>query len=225
MSDMRTTRTERLDAEDFHEQPLVLCGKSFVAQHSGALYWPAEDALIIAGLPLGPGHETRAALARLASALDATPATGVIVLGPILSEPSGSDLAGLRILQEGRDWIWITGARGQSADADLGGHSADAVTIAGITLRHTPSAGRVTHEIAGGLNPVARVMRPGHSFRRPCFASTGQRLILPAFALAGGGLNILDPACEPLFGHDGLKVWLIGHEGIYPVAARLLRED
>ena len=40
-----------------------------------------------------------------------------------------------------------------------------------------------------------------------------------------GGLNILDAAFEPLFGNDGMAVWMLGQEGLYPVATRLLRED
>jgi hypothetical protein len=48
---------------------------------------------------------------------------------------------------------------------------------------------------------------------------------LPAFGTYAGGLNILEPAFEPLFGDDGLRVWMLGQEGLYPVAARLLKGD
>ena len=75
------------------------------------------------------------------------------------------------------------------------------------------------------VRAAARVKKPGHTIRRPCFAGNGHRLILPDFAAARTGLNILDAAFEPLFGNDGMNVWLIGHEGIYPVAGRLLCED
>lgn len=224
---MVTVPPIRLDAEDFHSQPVTICGKAFIAQHSGALFWPAEDALIIADLPLGGGQETRSALARLAAVLDQIPASGVIALGslpPAGRPPADADLACLRILQEGRDWIWVTRSRETSMTA-FGGHSANAVTIAGIALRSMPRPGHVTHEIAGGLNPAARVAKPGHTVRRPCFIGNGQRLVLPAFASTRRGLNVLDAAFDPLFGHDGSKVWLLGHEGLYPVATRMLRED
>ena len=65
----------------------------------------------------------------------------------------------------------------------------------------------------------------GYSIRRPCFVGNGRRLVLPAFGTFAGGLNILEAAFEPLFGDDGLRVWMLGQEGLYPVAARLLRGD
>ena len=48
---------------------------------------------------------------------------------------------------------------------------------------------------------------------------------MPAFGAYTGGLNMLDVAFEPLFGDDGLRVWMLGQEGLYPVAARLLKGD
>ena len=68
-------------------------------------------------------------------------------------------------------------------------------------------------------------MLNGTSLRRPCFVGNGLRLVVPAFGTYTGGLNILDAAFEPLFGDDGLSVWMLGQEGLYPVATRLLRDD
>ena len=222
----------RLDGEDFREQPVALCGKVFIAHWSGALYWPAEDALIISDLHLGedtPLTRTHDTLARLAAALDMTPASTVIALGDGLSMAAGrlaaADLDVLRILQEERDWIWITGDTDRTIAQRLGGHVLEQLTVSGLTLRTVPALGRVTHEIAGHLHPAARVSRRGHTVLRPCFAGNGRRLILPAFGAPSGGLNILDAAFEPLFGHDGMQVWMLGHEGLYPVATRLLRSD
>jgi hypothetical protein len=65
----------------------------------------------------------------------------------------------------------------------------------------------------------------GHTLRRPCFISNGRRLVVPAFGAFTGGLNVLDEAFAPLFGNDGFSVWMLGHEGLYPVATRLLRSD
>lgn len=47
----------------------------------------------------------------------------------------------------------------------------------------------------------------------------------PAFGSFTGGLNVLDAAFQPLFGNGGLDIWLLGQEGLYPIASRLLRED
>ena len=48
---------------------------------------------------------------------------------------------------------------------------------------------------------------------------------MPAFGAYTGGLNVLDTAFEPLFGPDGLNVIVLGQEGLYPVATRLLRSE
>ena len=38
-------KPERLDAGEFNDQPVSICGKSFRADYSGALYWPAVTAM------------------------------------------------------------------------------------------------------------------------------------------------------------------------------------
>jgi uncharacterized protein len=240
---MLTLKPERLDAEDFREQPVSVCGKAFIGHICGALYWPAEDALIVADLHLEKGssfarrgqmlppYDTRETLTKLASILDRTQASTIIALGDSWHDGEASgrmsppDRETLRILQEDRDWIWVTGNHDPAIAQDLGGHVVDTITVEGITLRHIPATGRVTHEIAGHMHPAARLSRHGHTIRRPCFVGNGNRLILPAYGAFTGGLNILDDAFEPLFGNDGMQVWMLGQEGLYPVATRLLRSE
>jgi len=240
---MQTLKPDRLDGNDFTEQAVSISGKAFIAHASGAIYWPAEDALIVSDLHLEkassyarrglmlPPYDTRATLTRLAEVLDVWPASTVVALGDSLHDVgaadrlSGENLEILRLLQEGRDWIWITGNHDEAIPAKLGGMVAGDITVEGITLRHIPSQGRVTHEIAGHLHPAARLTRHGHSIRRPCFVGNGRRLVMPAFGAFTGGLNILDGAFEPRFGCDGMAVWMLGQEGLYPIAARLLRPD
>lgn len=237
------TNARRLDGEDFREHPVGICGKAFIAHLNGTLYWPAEDALIVADLHLEKGshyarkgqllppYDTRETLTRLASALDTCPASAVIALGDSFHDERGGermgedDIALLSALQKNRDWIWITGNHDSRIAARLGGLVRDEITVEGITFRHIPSPGHTTHEIAGHMHPCARLARLGHSIRRPCFVGNGRRLVLPAFGAYTGGLNILDDAFEPLFSNDGMHVWMMGHEGLYPVAPRLLRGD
>jgi DNA ligase-associated metallophosphoesterase len=236
-------KPERLDAGEFNDQPISICGKSFRADYSGALYWPAEDALIVADLHLEKGssfarkgimlppYDTRETLTRLAEAIDRYQAQTIIALGDSLHDEAGAsrlseeDRESLRILQEDREWIWITGNHDPKISRDLGGHVREDLVVEGLTFRHEPSNGRVTHEIAAHLHPAAKLSLHGYSFRRPCFVANGLRLVMPAFGTYAGGLNILDDAFEPLFGSDGMAVWMLGQEGLYPVAPRLLRPD
>lgn len=240
---IKATRAARIDADNAREHAIAISGKTFVAMASGALYWPAEDALIVADLHLEKGssfarkgqflppYDTRATLARLAEALDDTGASTVVALGDSFHDCEGPGRMGdedceiLRVLQEGRDWIWLTGNHDPAVSPRVGGIVRPEITVEGITLRHTPSSARITHEIAGHLHPAAKLSRHGHTIRRPCFVGNGRRLVLPAFGAFTGGLNVLDAAFEPMFGNDGISVWMLGQDGLYPVATRLLRPD
>lgn len=236
-------KPERLDVGEFDSQPLSICGKALIADCSGALYWPAERALLVADLHLEKGssyarrgvmlppYDTRETLRRLATAIDRYEPETVVCLGDSLHESCAAerlqadDIETLRIMQADREWIWIAGNHDPSVDARLGGHVVDSVTVEGITLRHAPLAGPVTHEIAGHLHPAAKVSLHGHALRRPCFVGNGLRLVMPAFGTFTGGLNVLDDAFDALFPGSGRAVWMLGQEGLYPVAPRLLRGD
>jgi uncharacterized protein len=240
---MSSLRPERFDLDDARDQPVSLCGKAFRAHMTGAMYWPAEKALIVSDLHLEKGshfaergqmlppYDTRETLRKLAAVIDAYDAATVIALGDSLHDASAgdridpADLETLRILQEDREWIWITGNHDRTISPVLGGTVLPGLTVGGISLRHDPTPGAVTHEIAGHLHPAARLVVHGTALRRPCFVGNGLRLVMPAFGAFTGGLNILDAAFEPLFGNDGMSVWMLGQEGVYPVAPRLLRED
>jgi DNA ligase-associated metallophosphoesterase len=242
---MGLLKPERLSHDDFSYQPVSICGKAFLAHKSGALYWPAEKALIVADLHLEKGsayaghgqllppYDTRETLLKLAQILDtfAAEAETVIALGDSFHDADAGarmnarDIEVLRILQEDREWIWIAGNHDPDIDKRLGGHILPELTVEGITLRHAPANGPVTHEIAAHLHPAARLVMHGTALRRPCFVGNGLRLVVPAFGAYTGGLNILNAAFEPLFDSDGFMVWMLGQEGLYPVPSRLLHDD
>jgi DNA ligase-associated metallophosphoesterase len=229
--------------EDALSHPLTLCGKPLLADSSGAVFWPAEKALLVADLHLEKGsayaargallppYDTRQTLIRLAEAIDRYEPDRVVALGDSFHDAGAadridaSDLEILRMMQEDREWIWLTG----NHDADIadifGGRVCPELKIAGITLRHQPAQGCVTHEIAGHMHPAARISMHGYVIRRPCFVANGRRLVMPAFGAFAGGLNVLDEAFHPLFGTGGLAVWMLGQEGLFPVATRLLSQD
>lgn len=240
---MLELKPERLAFDDFQIQDISVCGKLFRADRSGALYWPSEDALIVADLHLEKGsalarrgqlvppYDTRETLNRLAAAIDRFGAGTIIALGDSLHDVDASARIGLeeleilQIMQEDREWIWVTGNHDPAVGERLGGTVVSEIEVESIVLRHEPRTGGVTHEIAGHLHPAAKLSMYGYTLRRPCFVGNGRRLVMPAFGTYTGGLNILDDAFEPLFGNDGMQVWMLGQEGLYPVATRLLKED
>ena len=126
-------------------------------------------------------------------------------------------------MQEDREWIWVTGNHDPKIGERLGGTVVGDIEVEGIVLRHEPAAGRRDARDRRAHAPRRPLSLHGYSMRRPCFVGNGRRLVMPAFGTYAGGLNILDDAFEPLFGDDGLRVWMLGQEGLYPVAARLLK--
>lgn len=240
---MLQLKPERYDVGEYNDHPVSIAGRAFRADYSGALYWPAESALIVSDLHLEKGssyarrgvmlppYDTRATLERLADAVDRFEPRTVIALGDSLHDGDGAermceeDLETLRIIQEDREWIWVTGNHDPVISPRLAGHVCSELTVGDMTLRHEPRAGRITHEIAGHLHPAAKINVHGCAIRRPSFVGNGLRLVLPAFGTYAGGLNVLDEAFEPLFGNDGMSIWMLGQEGLYPIASRLLRED
>lgn len=236
-------KPERTHITDYASQRLSLCGKTLVADMAGALYWPGERTLVVADLHLEKGsslarrgtmvppYDTRDTLQRLAECIDRYGPRRVVALGDSLHDCGASERIAtgdreiLRMLQEGREWIWINGNHDPVIARDLGGDRMERLEIGGIGFVHAPRAGRVTHEIAGHLHPAAKLSLYGHTVRRPCFVGNRRRLLLPAFGAYAGGLNVLDAAFAPLFGNDGLSVWMMGQEGLYPVATRHLCPD
>jgi DNA ligase-associated metallophosphoesterase len=224
-------------------QQIGICGKSLFADSTGAIYWPAEQALLVADLQLAkasthtaagaslPAYDTRETLIRLAESIDRYQPRCVIALGDSLHDAHAAhriapdDLERLSILHEDRQWIWVSGNHNAKNAARLGGRAADEIKLGGITLRHRPITGSITPEIAGSMHPAARLSLYGTPIRRPCFVGNGRRLIMPAFGAFTGGLNVLDDAFLPLFGNGGLAVWMLGQEGLYAVATRLLCRD
>lgn len=240
---MLQLKPERFGLAEAVSQSIAVCGKELIADNSGALYWPSQHTLLVADLHLEKGssyaergtflppYDTRQTLVRLAEVMDRYEPTRVIALGDSVHDRGAArrmaseDIEILRILQEEREWIWLTGNHDPDIAPQLGGRACGELEISGITLRHQPAAGAVTHEIAAHMHPAARLSMYGYSIRRACFVGNGRRLVMPAFGAFTGGLNVLDEAFRPLFGSGGMAVWMLGQEGLYPVATRFLAGD
>jgi hypothetical protein len=227
---------------DAAAEPVAVCGRQFVADKAGALYWPSQRTLLVAdlipdngGAGLGNGHappptaDLRGTLVRLAETMDRYQPARVIALGAGIGTAApglaADSLEILRILQEEREWIWLTGRPHAEIAPQLGGIACSELEVSGLALRHRPTTSWATHEIAASLRPAARLSMYGTSLRRACFVGNGRRLVMPAFAAFHDGRNVLDHAFRPLFGGSAMSVWLLGRGGLYPVATRFLAGD
>ena len=126
-------------------------------------------------------------------------------------------------LARGRDWIWINGNHDPDGTVDLPGQSADELHYAGLAFRHEPSLLSPAGEIAGHLHPAATVIRREKAVRRPCFATDGKRLLMPAFGLMTGGLDLRHKAMTGLFDRQALVAHMLGRDRIYSVRFSNLR--
>jgi uncharacterized protein len=219
------------------DHTIALAGAIFVADCAGALYWPDEKLLVVADLHLEKGsafarrgvllppYDTASTLARLARLIERYAPRLVIALGDSFHDGggpfrmAGSDRAALKVLQRGRDWLWIAGNHDPDPADDIGGGFADVLALGALTFRHEPSPDPCDGEIAGHLHPVARVAQRGRAVSRRCFAADGKRLVMPAFGAYAGGLNVRDRAITILFGPRAFTAHMLGERRLYAFAA------
>lgn len=222
---------------------LEIAGHTLKPLVAGAVYWAAEDTLLVADLHLEKGaayaargmllppYDTRSTLSRLAKIIAAVDPGRVVALGDSFHRSECAenlvedDFALLKELQKGRDWYWICGNHDPHLPDSVGGTVCATLSLAGVTLRHEPSGDARSPEIVGHLHPVARIARRGTVVRRRCFATDGNRLVMPAFGAYAGGLNVLHEAFQPLFLWHRLEAWMMGRHAVYPVLGSLLIPD
>lgn len=225
------------------ETRVAIAGVAAVLDPAGALWLPEIRTLVVADLHLEksssfarrgmllPPYDTGATLALLAALVERREPQRVICLGDSFHDQGGferlADIDRFRLaqMQRGRDWIWVTGNHDRVLPGETGGSVVAEVEAGGLSFRHEPTGGARPGEVAGHLHPAARVCGPGRSVRRRAFATDGFRMVLPAFGVLAGGLNVLDGAFTPLFSGAAKRAVLIGGGRLFPVAYAALSPD
>lgn len=170
-------------------------GQNFIARASGALLWPAQDALLVADLHMGkserlarrggvllPPFETRATLERVFAELDATGAGRLFCLGDSFDD----DLARAALDRELTELCarvpvtWISGNHDPAPGALPG--QVPEIMLSGLTLRHIAAQGA---DISGHYHPKLRIAGQ----RVAAFLIGHEHLILPAFGQYTGGMD------------------------------------
>ena len=216
-------------------EEILVHGVAAVCDPLGGLYLPETGMLIVSDLHLEKGaafarrgmmlppYDPLATLNILSAVIARYDPKVVVSLGDNFHDRRGSEhlpadlRAMIGTLARGRDWIWINGNHDPDGTTDLPGISSDELIYGGLVFRHEPSLVSGKGEIAGHLHPSATVRRSGKSVRRPCFASDGHRLLMPAFGVLAGGLDLRHKAMHGLFKHETLVAHLLGRDRIYSV--------
>lgn len=212
------------------------CGVELAALGSGALYWPARGALLVADLhfekaswfaksgQMLPPYDTAATLGELEAIVAATTPREIWCLGDSFHDAEGcrrmepTEQARLRALTDATRWTWIVGNhdRGAADMADhCGGVVRDEAWIDGLLLRHEAEPAEARPELSGHFHPKLRLTLRGRNVARRCFVASATKLILPAFGALTGGMDADDPVIRKAIGGRA--------QALVPVADRLLR--
>jgi DNA ligase-associated metallophosphoesterase len=229
------------EPDDMRTASLTLVGETAVCDPRGALFFADASLLVVSDLHLekgsslarrgvlAPPYDTASTLRLLSAVLDTYNPRIVVSLGDSFHDAEGAERLppvyreALLSLMAGRDWYWIAGNHDPDAPHDLPGECVRELSFGGLVFRHEPEKGGAEGEIAGHLHPGARIVRRGRSIRRPCFASDGSRLIMPAFGAYTGMLNVRDRAYAGLFALENLTAYMMGRGRVYPIAGKALR--
>lgn len=197
--------------------PFSFCSQELVLLEGertrpGAVFWPRENALLVADLHLEkashyarggqmlPPYDSRETLERIAAAVRHTGARRVLALGdnfhdsegPSRLEPHAAGM--LDALVRSLEWVWITGNHDPLLGASAGGTCLEEVELGGIMLRHEALKGSQKPEISGHFHPRLTVTARGRRIARACAVASETRMILPAFGALTGGMDAGDPA-------------------------------
>ena len=219
---------------------IAIAGETAFCDPRGALVLPDHGLLIVSDLHLEKGsaaarrgrllppYDTAATLDLLAAVIADHRPRVVVSLGDSFHDDGGTQRMPapyrqrLVALMAGREWIWVAGNHDPAAPAGLPGIVAQEIAVGRLRLRHEPRPGALPGEIAGHLHPGATVVQRGRAVRRRCFASDGQRLVMPAFGAFTGALNVLDRAYDGLFRRESLVAHMLGEARVYAVAGHRL---
>ena len=213
--------------------PFSFAGETFEATPDGALFWRAQQSLLVADLHLEkaswfarlgqflPPYDSHATLTALAAEVERTGATRLYCLGDSFHDRFGCDRLPsnarelLTQLTSTLDWTWIVGNHDPGFADHCGGRIEDEAEIGGIILRHEAVRDETRPEISGHFHPKLRVSLKGRRVSRRCFVASPAKIIMPAFGSLTGGLDAHHP--EILGSMGGNAAALV------PVSDRLLR--
>ncbi|MBR0656116.1 ligase-associated DNA damage response endonuclease PdeM [Plastoroseomonas arctica] len=218
--------------------PLHIAGERFMLDPGGALLWPARKLMAVADLHLEKGssfatrgqfvppYDSAETLDRLRRLLRRHRPQRLVFLGDSFHRATSrltvADAQALAVLAQGLSITWLLGNHDPALPPDLPGDAVDVLEEGPMTFRHIPTARLMQgHEVAGHLHPKAAMATRAGSVTRPCFVTSANRVLLPAFGAYTGGLEIADPAIATLFPRGG-RAFLLGAERLFsfPVPPR-----
>lgn len=212
--------------------PVRLAGEELWLLPEKALYWPAQQTLLIADVHFGkaaayrrlgqpvPQGTTTSNIAVIEQLLAKLPCRQLIFLGDFLHGPGSHATGTLNELARWRERhkdLPITLIRGNH-DKRAGDPPQslnirvvpEPMLLGPFSLQHEPDPHPERHVLAGHVHPVYRLIGKGRQrLRLACFR-LGERIsLLPAFGAFTGGY--------PVEKEDSCRIFVIGDNEIWPV--------
>lgn len=193
-------------------------GETWLASPEGALFWPRRSVMLVADLHLEkaswyaahgqplPPYDSRATLERLAGVASRWHPAEIWCLGDSFHDRAGQSRldpvaeARLTALAAQHRWLFIAGNHDGLPDGRWGTQSIDEIETDGLVFRHEHDPADPRAQLSGHFHPKTSLALRGRGVRRACFALGQRALILPAFGILTGGLDIDDPAIAGLLG-------------------------
>lgn len=212
-----------------------IAGVAAVCDPSGGLYLPDCRTLVVSDLHLErgsafarlgmmlPPYDTIAKISLVEEVVGRYAPKRLVSLGDSFHDRRGSELMAaayrerLARLASSLDTVWVDGNHDPDGVVGLPGTRAAEVDISGLRFRHQADPTFVYGEVSGHFHPSATVIRRGTRVRRPCFASDGIRMVMPAFGTIAGGLDLDHRAMSGLFDRGTLVAHVVGTGRVYPV--------
>jgi hypothetical protein len=213
--------------------PIHLAGERLMLDPAGALIWPAEGLLAVSDLHLEKGSsfaqrgsllppwDSKVTLERLFLLMRRYKPRTVVALGDSFHDAGAAarlgeaERARLAAMTQAAAFIWVHGNHDPAPPDGLGGTWTHAHTQGPLTFRHEPTT--AGGEICGHFHPKAAIATRTGQVSRPCFVADGRRLMLPAFGVYTGGLDVQSPAIIKLFPRGG-RVFLLGKDRLFSFA-------
>jgi uncharacterized protein len=191
--------------------PLSFAGHALQALPSGALFWPARRALLVADLhfekaswfakrgQMLPPYDSIATLHELTALVERVRPAELWCLGDSFHDSAGCERLPERArtmllaLTGALRWYWITGNHDRVLVDHCGGEIVPEAVVDGLVLRHQAEPADPRPELSGHFHPKLRLKLRGRQVARRCFVATGHKLILPAFGALTGGLDADHP--------------------------------
>lgn len=210
------------------EYPLSFGGQELLLNNQRAVYWLQEKVLILSDLHLGkaahfrkhgialPTTVSEHDLFRLQQLLVHYQPGQVIIVGDLIHAGANKEVESFRDLTLQFPQTCFSLIRGNHDKYtakklnELGiAHCHDLLQLQNIHFSHYPVQNEVP-TISGHIHPGVRIRMPDRKYLKfPCFALTGNLLILPAFSLFTG----LDTCSLP----ENTVCYAIHEEGIFTV--------